>query len=267
MYAYVVQNPWTKFDPEGLSAVATWGDFAGAVSQSVDKVKTATVAVTTEISGVASAAMATAGAGAYQGATITRDARVAAIRVANQAWKDGQITTAQYLQIAEAAKTMPVANAGMAQGASEYAQKQAAAKVQEQIDLAVLTNQQAASPTGTSAKTEGGVAANQASAEGQSTSPSPESDPKPSEEPSAKKKASTSEVGDYVRTPTTNKGDFTKLKGDQGFRNNKTGEIWQKSNTNHSGTEGGEWKVGFNGKPPGSSKITVSPNGKIIKKD
>jgi hypothetical protein len=45
-----------------------------------------------------------------------------------------------------------------------------------------------------------------------------------------------------------------------------TGEIWKKSNTNHSGSVGGEWKVGLGkGKiPTKSNKITVSGTGIII---
>ena len=88
-------------------------------------------------------------------------------------------------------------------------------------------------------------------------------------DPPEKKKASTSEPGDEIRTPTTHPDDFTKLKGGQGWRNKKTGEIWQKSNTNHSQSEGGEWKVGL-GKdvaPTPSKKVTVSDGGTVIKKD
>lgn len=61
---------------------------------------------------------------------------------------------------------------------------------------------------------------------------------------------------------------FARLKNGQGLRNTKTGEMWQKSDTNQSGTAGFEWKVGRNGgEPTRSSKITVTPSGKVLKKD
>lgn len=47
----------------------------------------------------------------------------------------------------------------------------------------------------------------------------------------------------------------------------KTGEIFEKSHTNHSGSQGGEWKVGPKpGKPPRpGNKITLSDDGTILK--
>jgi hypothetical protein len=49
--------------------------------------------------------------------------------------------------------------------------------------------------------------------------------------------------------------------------NKNTGEVWEKSHTNHSGSEGGEWKVGIKkGQPPSPrNKITVSSKGRILK--
>lgn len=62
---------------------------------------------------------------------------------------------------------------------------------------------------------------------------------------------SSSKVGDKVKTPDNSPGDFTKLKGGQGFKENKTGTIFQKSNTNHSGDPVGEFKAGVKpGQPP-----------------
>ena len=89
--------------------------------------------------------------------------------------------------------------------------------------------------------------------------------------PPAKKKASNSKPGEKVRTPDTKQKDFEKLKGGN-YRNKKTGEIWSKSHTKHSGAA--EWKVGLGkGKVPTKSrKVTVVAGrgedaGKIIKVD
>ena len=84
------------------------------------------------------------------------------------------------------------------------------------------------------------------------------------------KRVSTSKIGDRVETPDTNPEKFTTLKGGQGLKNNKTKEIFQKSNTNHSGDSVGEFKVGTKpGKPPTeSNKITVTrSNNCVLKKD
>jgi filamentous hemagglutinin len=83
-----------------------------------------------------------------------------------------------------------------------------------------------------------------------------------------KKKVRTSKVGDKVRVPSpSNIKDFVTLPRNQGYKNKYTGEIWKKSNTNHSGSVGGEWKVGLGkGKiPTKSNKITVSGTGIILK--
>lgn len=86
---------------------------------------------------------------------------------------------------------------------------------------------------------------------------------------SQKKKANSLEVGDKIRTPTNHPDDFNK--SGQNYVNKKTGEIWQKSNTNHSGDSVGEWKVGLNKKgrmqtPTESKKITIGmSDGKVIK--
>lgn len=84
---------------------------------------------------------------------------------------------------------------------------------------------------------------------------------------SQKKKVNSSEVGDKVRTPTDYPADFTK--NGKNYVNKKTGEIWQKSNTNHSGDAVGEWKVGVGGnEPTKSKKITIgASDGKILKVD
>lgn len=60
---------------------------------------------------------------------------------------------------------------------------------------------------------------------------------------------------------------FMKKNKDGSYKNKKTGEIWSKSHTQHSGSE--EWKVGIGTKPPTiKSKITVSKKErKILKKD
>jgi filamentous hemagglutinin len=83
-----------------------------------------------------------------------------------------------------------------------------------------------------------------------------------------KKKVRTSKVGDKVRVPSpSNIKDFVTLPRNQGYKNKYTDEIWKKSNTNHSGSVGGEWKVGLGkGKiPTKSNKITVSGTGIILK--
>ncbi|NOL51196.1 hypothetical protein [Pelistega suis] len=83
-----------------------------------------------------------------------------------------------------------------------------------------------------------------------------------------KKKVNLASPGDIVRTPTSHPDDFTKQKGNRGFKNKYTGEIWEKSGSKHSDKEG-EWKVGLNGEPPSNKrKITIGINdGKIIKID
>ncbi|MGO7898193.1 hemagglutinin repeat-containing protein [Rhizobium ruizarguesonis] len=86
-----------------------------------------------------------------------------------------------------------------------------------------------------------------------------------SSEPPRGKKASSSAVGDKVRTPESHPEDFVKVEGTK-YRNRKTGEIWEKSRTTHTDKDG-EWKVGSHpGKAPRpSDKITVGSNGVIIK--
>ncbi|MGO7544049.1 hypothetical protein ACC680_36895, partial [Rhizobium ruizarguesonis] len=56
------------------------------------------------------------------------------------------------------------------------------------------------------------------------------------------KKASSSAVGDKVRTPESHPEYFFKVEGTK-YRNRKTGEIWEKSRTTHTDKDG-EWKVG-----------------------
>lgn len=83
-----------------------------------------------------------------------------------------------------------------------------------------------------------------------------------------KTKASNSDPNDTIRTPTTHPDDFVGA-GNGDKKNINTGEIWSPSNTNHSGSEGGEWKVGPKPGVPArpGNKITVSAGGKIIKVD
>jgi hypothetical protein len=89
--------------------------------------------------------------------------------------------------------------------------------------------------------------------------------------PNPKKKANSSKPGETVRTPDTADGDFAR-RTDGTYKNKKTGEIWSKSHTEHSG--GPEWKVGLGkGKTPTKGKkITIRGGsgedaGKIIKVD
>ncbi|MGH1601653.1 hypothetical protein, partial [Campylobacter majalis] len=83
-----------------------------------------------------------------------------------------------------------------------------------------------------------------------------------------KQKANTAGVGDILRTPKSHPNDF--IKKGQNYINKETGEIWQKSNTNHykEDISDTEWKVGLKNKEPKTKqKITVDTNGKIIKID
>ena len=82
-----------------------------------------------------------------------------------------------------------------------------------------------------------------------------------------KQKANSAETGDKIRTPDSHPNDFQKLRGNQGYQNKYTGEIWQRSDTQHMGKQG-EWKVGIGKNPPQKgSKITVdAQTGKVLKK-
>jgi RHS repeat-associated protein len=80
-----------------------------------------------------------------------------------------------------------------------------------------------------------------------------------------KKKVNSGNVGDEFRTPSTHPEDF--IKKGKNHTNVHTKEIWQRSNTQHSG--GLEWKVG-RGKgvqPRKSSKVTLTDDGVILKFD
>ena len=82
-----------------------------------------------------------------------------------------------------------------------------------------------------------------------------------------KAKVNSAQVGDRVRTPSSHAEDF--VKRGPNYVNRHTGEVWQRSHTNHSHSEGGEWKVGI-GKgnaPSASRKITVRGDGTIHKID
>ena len=83
-----------------------------------------------------------------------------------------------------------------------------------------------------------------------------------------KQKVNSSEKGDIVRTPDSHPQDFRTIvqNGKKFYKNNNTGEIWSKSDTQHTGKQG-EWKVGT-GKdfPNKNHKITVDmKSGKILK--
>ncbi|HMJ67787.1 MAG TPA: RHS repeat-associated core domain-containing protein [Cyclobacteriaceae bacterium] len=71
-------------------------------------------------------------------------------------------------------------------------------------------------------------------------------------------------------TPDTNPGDFTKLKGDQGYIHKKTGEIYRKSYTSHGnqGNTGKQWKVYPKGTTDFSKqtglRTTIDGEGNII---
>ena len=79
-----------------------------------------------------------------------------------------------------------------------------------------------------------------------------------------KQKVSTANAGDYVRTPSSHPEDFVKVENGR-FRNKYTNETWDKSRTDHYGSN--EWKVGINPRktPDTNHKITVDASGKIIK--
>ncbi len=83
-----------------------------------------------------------------------------------------------------------------------------------------------------------------------------------------KKKASSSNPGDQVRTPDTHRDDFSKSKSGE-YTNKNTGEVWQKSHTNHSHSAAGEFKVGNKPgvSPRPGNKTTVSGDGTVIKRD
>jgi hypothetical protein len=72
--------------------------------------------------------------------------------------------------------------------------------------------------------------------------------------------------GDSVRTPTTHPDDFSKNSSGQ-YRNRNTGEIWEKSHTNHNADV--EWKVGTSRgqSPTKGNKVTVAGDGTVIKID
>lgn len=74
-------------------------------------------------------------------------------------------------------------------------------------------------------------------------------------------------------TPETNPEEFTKQRGDQGYINKKTGEIYKKSHTSHGnkGNVGTQWKIwpkgttdfGGNSKSSGT-RTTVDGDGNVI---
>ncbi len=79
-----------------------------------------------------------------------------------------------------------------------------------------------------------------------------------------------SNVGDEVRTPDNDPDSFSNLGGGQGMKDTKTGYVWQKSKTNHSGDPVGEYKVGTKKgqAPTKGNKMTVTrSNSCVSKKD
>ncbi len=83
---------------------------------------------------------------------------------------------------------------------------------------------------------------------------------------------SSTKIGDKVKTPDNSKDSFNSLKNGQGEVDKKTGIIFQKSNTNHSQSPGGEWKAGTKkGQPPTKGNKDTITGGKdggcLIKKD
>ena len=85
---------------------------------------------------------------------------------------------------------------------------------------------------------------------------------------------STTKVGDKVKTPDNSKKDFVKLKGDQGYKEKKTGTLMQKSTTDHTNKRenGGEWKAGNKpGQTPTTTNKTTITGGEnggcVLKRD
>lgn len=80
-------------------------------------------------------------------------------------------------------------------------------------------------------------------------------------------------LGDQLPTPELNKEKFNKKRGNQGWENKETGEIYQKSHTAHGNknNEGTQWKVwpkgttdfGSNSKKSGE-RTTLDQNGIVI---
>lgn len=80
-------------------------------------------------------------------------------------------------------------------------------------------------------------------------------------------------VGDKLPTPELNKDKFNKKRGNQGWENKETGEIYRKSKTSHGNenNEGTQWKVwpkgttdfGPNSKQSGE-RTTLDQNGIVI---
>ena len=92
------------------------------------------------------------------------------------------------------------------------------------------------------------------------------------EGPKLKSLKQSTQVGDRVKTPDNSPESFTRLKGGQGHVDNKTGTVFQKSNTNRSNSPGGKFKAGTKpGTPPApNNKVTISrgeEGGCVIKKD
>lgn len=82
------------------------------------------------------------------------------------------------------------------------------------------------------------------------------------------------ELENSLKTPDNSPGDFTKLRGGQGFKDNETGTIMQRSTSDHTNklADGGEFKAGVKpGQTPTTSrKITISggkEGGCVLKKD
>lgn len=78
-------------------------------------------------------------------------------------------------------------------------------------------------------------------------------------------RASTASVGDVLKTPDTHPENFVNLGNNQGYRNKRSKEIWEVSNTSHRGDK---WKVGLGrNRPSPSKKISVANDGTVVKID
>jgi uncharacterized protein RhaS with RHS repeats len=79
-------------------------------------------------------------------------------------------------------------------------------------------------------------------------------------------------IGTRVRTPDNAPGQFKRLPNGQGHKDTKTGIVFQRSKTNHSGSRDGEFKAGTKpgAQPEKSNKDTVSAGkdgGCLLKRD
>gem|GEM_PF-1470556 len=163
VYTYVRQNPWSAFDPDGLTT-ATWEApvFGGAVTTVVGglgrfaaQMATGLRAVSSpSVAGTAAAAATTSGGVTYS-SSAAGDAKKSGISVARTAWQQGRITKEQYVEIAEGVINSQAPVAGMYQGAAQAAGNQVVKQVEEKIANAVEANNAAnAGAAGNTARTQ-----------------------------------------------------------------------------------------------------------------